>query len=539
MLGSIRSSASTPVTHFTIPSNCNTSPQLVPNFSSNIVLTTGLNLSAILSTDTNEPDTAGTSTTTPTRPRRLWNVSDSQVPILPPFYPPASRATSCYCGGTYDDASPSTVAVRIAECLRRRSVAAEYDEEAATCTALTVDRCAFVIRLWRVGENTAGDFQTTTWSQTEKQNNTTTILVECIRTRGPVQTFHWTVQAILQSAQALDNGDDQRNIYQSSPTEYVRWPGGAMATSQQRRNGLLKSPDHLTARNPKRLSAAALESLEHAFELVFKDRINAQILGMESLVALTDVATVGIDAALYVAVALLGKPLTSEATPLAWCDEGLHWLYRLIVHGQLPMRAQQQQKLQKQGSNNRSSPSRTLSRSDHSSTPVPNESSRSSCPPFFTRDSEPIESISSHEQHVGLLRSLALRTLTNALTLLSEHQAPLLEFLLKGTAAASHWCSDACIQALSDDLLGASRPPTLVLHVSSSRLASPHEAVMAVQCLGVLGAHNAAARKRILMHRSTLTLLERARHVGRSTHEKLHQEVVRVYEFLTEAERSC
>jgi hypothetical protein len=55
----------------------------------------------------------------------------------------------------------------------------------------------------------------------------------------------------------------------------------------------------------------------------------------------------------------------------------------------------------------------------------------------------------------------------------------------------------------------------------------------------VLGAHNAAARKRILMHRSTLTLLERARHVGRSTHEKLHQEVVRVYEFLTEAERSC
>lgn len=58
-------------------------------------------------------------------PAARWNVSDTSLRPVPPFYPPLNPRCTVFVG----DTMPSVVAVRIAECLRKRSIAVEFDEE--------------------------------------------------------------------------------------------------------------------------------------------------------------------------------------------------------------------------------------------------------------------------------------------------------------------------------------------------------------------------------------------------------------------------
>lgn len=66
----------------------------------------------------------------PPRPRRLWRVNDTSLKPVPYFYPPLDPRCSVFVS----DAPPSVVAVRIGECLRKRSISVEYDEEAVRDT---------------------------------------------------------------------------------------------------------------------------------------------------------------------------------------------------------------------------------------------------------------------------------------------------------------------------------------------------------------------------------------------------------------------
>ena len=70
----------------------------------------------------------------PPRPRRLWKVNDTSLKPVPYFYPPLDPRCTVFVS----DAPPSVVAVRIAECLRKRSVSVEYDEEAVS-SALCIE----------------------------------------------------------------------------------------------------------------------------------------------------------------------------------------------------------------------------------------------------------------------------------------------------------------------------------------------------------------------------------------------------------------
>lgn len=58
-------------------------------------------------------------------PTARWNVSDASLRPVPPFYPPLDPK----CTAFITDAMPSVVAVRISECLRKRSIAVEFDDE--------------------------------------------------------------------------------------------------------------------------------------------------------------------------------------------------------------------------------------------------------------------------------------------------------------------------------------------------------------------------------------------------------------------------
>lgn len=54
-----------------------------------------------------------------------WTVGDTQLRPIPMFYPPLNPQ----CTAFITDAPPSVVAARVSDCLKRRSVSVEYDEE--------------------------------------------------------------------------------------------------------------------------------------------------------------------------------------------------------------------------------------------------------------------------------------------------------------------------------------------------------------------------------------------------------------------------
>lgn len=454
---------------------------------SNLLLA-GLDVSTLVSTNSSFLSSApadAENEIVPPRPRRLWKVHDTKLPLFPShLYPPPNKQNSCFVS----DAPPSVIAVRIAECLRRRSVAVEYDEETCTATAVTVDRCALTIYLWRSGA--------------------TTVLVECVRSRGPLATFHWTTRAILQAAQSLDSGSDTREWTQATPGEFPRIFGSTSARPVL--------PPQEQQIKQQLGTQNIVQSLEEAVQLLNKDRLGAQLLGMESVVALTDWHCTGLDAALYAALAVLGVPCTEEANSFL---QELHseWIYRLLVERRLPTEPVPEDLSESQSPSAERDTSVAVS-SLAASAVEANASSAGS------------RSLAIEDHHAGLMRSLALIAVTNSFSLLAEHQPTLLHTVL--TAQAPQWTRPALIQALTDDLQGAHRPPTVV---QGTRLAGAHEAVLAVRCLEHLGKHV----KTIQRDEAILALLDGARTVGRSTHEVLYQEANRVYGQVTEEERSC
>ena len=481
------------------------------NIHRNNILLAGLSLSTIIQNSNYSNDDDNNNDHNP-RPRRLWKIVDHNIPILrPSAWPFLNRYASCTIP---DDASPSVVAVRIAECLRRRSVVAEYDEEAATASCWTADRCALTVHLWRT------------------QDRNQQLLVECRHQAGPSRTFGWTTQAILRAAQSMDSGTDRRSVRQASALEYPRLLLLTAATTEAR-----QVPQQRLASTQQQQQTSMLQALEDALDLVYKDRVGAQRLGLESLVNLTDVHCVGIDGALYTAEAVLGKSEQPQnkkpTTSVRQQKQRLQWmLYGLIVDRLIPVREQRSPSTKKEPDND------AADRSFGSS----------SCGLSLLRDSTSTTTANpADDDHAGALRSLALRVLTNALTVVvanhHHHQAAVARFSNNSDYDSwllhAQWTSAPLIQALTDDLQGASRPPAVVLAHGNSRLASAHEAVLAIRCLGALGALSSTAQECILQNEETLSLLERARQVGRSTHERLEQEASRVYDFLTEAERSC
>lgn len=399
----------------------------------------------------------------PQHPRRLWKVDDDKLPKFPDLFPPPNPRDSC----SISDAPPSVIAVRISECLRRRSVAVEYDEDTCTATGVTVDKCCFQVHLWQARE--------------------AEVLVECMKQRGSSQTYHWTVQAILEAAQSLDSGEDRRAPYQASTSEFNRL--FSKDEHQIDSSRLLETSSD--ADSPADASDMVLASLLQAWQLLGKDRCEAQQLGLESIVNLTDFHTTGVGRAMYAALGVLGAPATvGYAIPLQ--DIHQRWIYGLIV--------------------NRATPEE---------------------PGIAGTDRTALAANTfEDDMHVGKMRSLALRVLANALTILSEYQATVLENLLCNRV--SQWTSEELIDALIADLHGSYRPPTAAPHLSTQ-----HDAALAIQCLGCLSKHNVSTAEYIVANQGALSLLDGARGVGRSTHVLLHELSSQVYEQLTEEHRSC
>jgi hypothetical protein len=432
----------------------------------------------------------------PSRPRSLWAVQDTSLRSIPKFYPPLDPNCTAYVG----DASPSVVAIRIAECLRKRSIAVEYDEEAVsncslsiyiwnrrgaiyiyiyiridgwidwnsftfrfltrtiplillfqgTATAMTVDRCHFVVQLWKSNVTGGVDFSHG-------------VVVECMRMRGSTMSFHHACRAILQAALGQSTGEDQRPLRATNGLEFasLQDDGAGPSTSS--------------------LNVSAAHALEQARELLYKDRLDTQLLGMERLVHLTCASICGTDICLHVSVQVLQE----------------EWLLEYVFL----------EEDEERGDAAQNSP---MLESTIGAVVTPDEG-----------------------RHESKMRACALRVLCNALTNVS--QAKLLPRILESDATPP-LIQCALLNSLVADLQGANRPPSAI--EAGTKLASVHEAALAVRILRLLGEQSSTV-KDFWESEHVLERLELARIFGRGTHLVLQQEAERTYAKLTEDVRSC
>ena len=447
------------------------------------------------------------STMFPPRPRRLWKVSDTRLSAIPAGYPPVDPRCSIYVA----DAPPSVVAVRIAEALRRLNVAVEYDEETPSATCWTSDRCHFVIQLWQ------GPKSTFTVRTPHIPDLSGGILVEGMRLSGSVITYHRLIKAVLTASISHDTGDDRRSIYQCNPLEFPRW--------------IAEGDGKLLSNNESGDLNGALKSLEEAAVLLGKDRHDAQFLGMERLVHLTDIHSVGIQVAILSAQSLLGVPPVEEPSVLL-LDMHKDWMVGLLIQRRLPNEKDSDADVDATPSKETAPAPRGVARltcmpkvgklsdakGDGDTTTANDEDNESARVEALLQQMRQERALTGDANHAGRLRGLLMRAWANSLQVLHNHDHVALTTLLQHQRDI---VSSEFVNTLLEDAEGCSRPPLAA--VMGTRLASPHESVWALVCLRILAQHSTAVRKH-LEQTSYVSILDKAVLVGSSTHGVLEKE---------------
>lgn len=159
------------------------------------------------------------------------------VPKLPELYPLERSHVSI------PDADAVEIAMRIADCLRKESIAATFEENKAV--AETSCHTQFYVKLF----------------EDEHQ-----LVVEVQRRTGCSYVFHQCSKAVLRAAKGQES---RRDTPQFTIPDSIR------------------KSEQLDKVN------AYEEALEHSFDLLKKERVDAQLLGMQSLIKLSEQAPLG------------------------------------------------------------------------------------------------------------------------------------------------------------------------------------------------------------------------------------------------------
>ena len=416
----------------------------------------------------------------------------------------------------------------------------------ANCMA--VDRVHFSVQLFRGQQNPPPlDIQ----SIDTMPDFSHAVIVEVLRQRGSSMSFHHHCRAVLNAAMSKSNGHDTRNPIHTSPLEFNRLSSSTAAASpaavstppyspttttsstpspflkkpNSRPASIASSPSLLSTRPTKRLARSApvstsqaLMAVERSLGLLLKDRTDAQRLGMESLVALTDCHTSGNELAVYTAMSLLRTPLhghnnnnnSMDQDRDDICFEQVHTLLvQLIRDRTLPREAddeEEEERLENSFTSNVSTLYCTAGTKRHDTKENESNTSTAAAPlankpttPSSSSSSSPLStSVDAH--HGGWMRSMALRVLSNTLTVLSETQPELLYNTL--LLPSSPWQSPSLLQSLHHDVQGGTRFPSVV---AGTRFASAHEAALATQCLSILLAINSNNNTNALARRQLLS----------------------------------
>jgi hypothetical protein len=299
----------------------------------------------------------------PPRAQSNWDVQDTKLAPIPNFYPPIPPNCTTYISDT--SATPSIIASRISECLKKRSMVVEFESDDAkpTATCLNQDGVLFVICLYRGGKwgsmgmggaedqsqslkeyvsgsnsrngsKSPSSFDGSrshkrSTSKEEKPDFSHGVIVECMKLRGDSISFQRDCQAVLTCANGDSDGlDDLRSpnvaLMHSSPgfgclASRAEKPFGRLTIDEicQFEDDLFpplvdirtSSKDRSPMRNAKKDSDIMLKALRSVLDMVEKDRFDARLLGMESLVRLTDVRTSGLGRAYLASLTILGSPI--------------------------------------------------------------------------------------------------------------------------------------------------------------------------------------------------------------------------------------
>mmetsp|Transcript_9440 Transcript_9440/g.17776 ORF Transcript_9440/g.17776 Transcript_9440/m.17776 type:complete len:435 (-) Transcript_9440:43-1347(-) len=190
-----------------------------------------------------------------------WSIQAdvASLPNIPLYYIPSTT-----CVVLKDSRNPQVVSKAIADAISELSCVAEFNETQASALVQSIGNVKLSINLYR--------------------NEINNILVELHRIDGDVIEYHSLARSILQAA---------KNQTQTTP------PPGAAATAEDHREKSKKAPLTLK-RHPRkptvlstRIKSSTIQSeasvnktMDNIQKLIKKDRVDAMVLGMESLAML-------------------------------------------------------------------------------------------------------------------------------------------------------------------------------------------------------------------------------------------------------------
>lgn len=377
----------------------------------------------------------------------------TELRMVPAFYPleKSSRLV--------EDDTASSLALRLSECLRHLSIQAVYDND--TACLWTAENVEMHLSLWKTGPSSP------------QQG----IVVELQRRSGDSIAFHRYARTILDAAMGLVDVDDivvdQDVVYSKKVQRLLMME--------------LKSAD-------KEEHETAVQAIEIAHGLLMKDRMDARVLGLESLCLLTDPRKTGfITSMLTSHVVLLGSTQGIQIPGVVhdgFVDEGPFQEIRQGILNLIQFK-------------------------------------RIGEDEDFTGDDE----MDIDKEHMTLLHNLALAVLANALDCI-EHPDRVDDTTPEDTkprprlrTASSSEVANEFMQQ-TEELSKKEILKTLISELGKAAV-TPHNAVLSAKCIGSLCRASDEAKKRA-KELGAKQVVSTALDVGVRTHLKLETECEKV-----------
>lgn len=395
--------------------------------------------------------------------RSNWNVQECCLSPLPVYHP--LECTHCIVRVSH--ASPQLIAARISDACAQMSLAALYNDKRGVAQLLSSDFCEMIVRLYA--------------SKLDGELNAT--IVEVQRRNGNSLSFHQYARKLLGAAQGIEDLDLDDVIKTAPPLPAEIFD--KIIDVEEREN--------------------AIAALVIAGNLLKKDRMDANQLGMESLCLLTDPTKTGSKTATIVSRAIL----TGSTKPVSHCvispthqnvesfeeeDALLHNLsFRKTILSLIQFKKLSDDDDDPPGSDVEVSESDNL---------VDDEDS--------VDDGQQRRSFEA--EHADALHNLALAVLANSLEMIAKDGS------LCDMMDQQQWLGDAAlVKTLLDILRRAEK--------------KPHDAMLSARCLSSLVDSSTKAIEHA-MQLGAISIVMQAKNIGRKRHLSLARESNNVYKVL-------
>lgn len=396
---------------------------------------------------------------------------------------------------------------------KKRSVLAEYDDEAATATAYTADHVVFTINLYKgdkgpkveldineMSRNKAMDLQQNNSGESftyARPNFTQGVIVECQRIRGCTMSFHRHIHSVLSSARGEASGlEDSTTKLASVKKSPFIINNDFLDHRDPNEDSVISSTLLSIPTDGSKIPQTTCEVLERVLRMLQSDKVDVQLLGMKTLVLMTDIRTSRIESAYLTSLCVLGSPMKLSSQNAMSVSHRAEPLTIGRIHDKILSVVE-----------------------GGSSAPVDLDSSRTSYDETQRIQTTLSKSLEAFAEYTTQIHTYSMTVLANALSMVVHHSR---KFPLLPLPSPEPYLSRIFIERIASDLAGAVRPP-------SASMGSAHEAVISARIIHLLAAYTHGKFSHKLYNsscgnRSIIELLEMAKEVGASNHSLLNKE---------------